>query len=213
MRIAICSANVGGIDEVKEIPTQSVPFDYFLYTEENLPFPLHNLDNRLKGKYCKINTHRFLDHDVFIWLDGRVEITSPDFIQMMVDKLQGHEVVISYHPHRKNPYEEIGWIKTMMDQGNVYLKTRYATEPFEEEVAFYKKEEMPLETPLYQCGIFARWNNARVNWIFRDWWLMCLEYSNFDQSQFSYIAWKNELSINAVYFEYLKEFLQVGKHK
>jgi hypothetical protein len=212
MKIAVLSANVGGIDEVKPLPVQSVSCDYFLYTENNLPFPLHNLDNRLKGKYCKINTHRFLDHDIFIWLDGRVEITSPDFVKIMVDQLKDHEVAISYHPFRNNPYEEIAWIQMMMEHGNKYLLSRYATEPFNEEVAFYNKEGLPKDYPLYQCGIFARRNNERVNWIFRDWWLMCLEYSNFDQSQFSYVMWKNKVKIKGIDFNYLKEFLVVGKH-
>lgn len=213
MKIALISANVGGIDDVKPIPSQSVPYDYFLYTEKNLPFPLHNLDNRLKGKYCKINTHRFLDHDIFIWMDGRIEITSPDFVKMMVEKLQGHDVAISFHPYRQNPYEELLWIQQMMREGNKYLLSRYAHEPFTEELAFYDKQGLPRETPLYQCGVFARWNNPNMNWVFRDWWLMCLEYSNFDQSQFSFITWKNKLRVNGIDPEYLNEFIKIGKHK
>ncbi len=213
MKIAVLTANIGGIDEVKEIPQQSVPFENFVYTEDNLPFPLHNLDNRLKGKYCKINTHRFLDHDIFIWRDGRVEITSPDFVKMMVEKLQGNDVTISYHPFRGNPYEELTWIQEMMSKGNEYLLSRYASEPFDEELAFYKKEGLPFNTPLYQCGIFARWNNKKVNRVFRDWWLMCLEYSNFDQSAFPYVMWKNGVNVNGINPDYLNEFINIGKHK
>jgi hypothetical protein len=212
MTVALITANIGDIDLVKAVPPQSVPFDYFCYTENNLPFPLHNLDNRLRGKYCKINTHRFLDHDVYIWRDARIEITSPDFVKMMLEKLEGNEVAISTHPFRKNPYEELRWIQQMMREGNKYLLSRYASEPFDEEIAFYEKEGLP-EVPLYQCGVFARRNNERMNWVFRDWWLMCLEYSNFDQSQLSYITWKNKIKVNAIHPDYLNEFIKIGKHK
>ena len=60
MRIALLTANIGGIDKVVEPTKQNIPFDYFCYTENNLPFPLPNLSNRMKGKYLKMLTHRFL---------------------------------------------------------------------------------------------------------------------------------------------------------
>lgn len=213
MKVALLTANVGGIDNVPPVPEQSVPYDYFCYTEKNLPFPLHNLDSRLKGKYCKINTHRFLKHDIFIWIDGRIEITSPDFVKTMVEWLQNKDVVISRHQYRHNVYEEIHWIQEMMRNGNKYLLERYAHEPFNEELKFYSGQGMPVDYPLFACGVFARWNNPKVNWVFRDWWLMCLEYSNFDQSQFSYIAWGNQLNIKQLSPDEILQYIKIGKHK
>jgi hypothetical protein len=204
MRIALLQANIGDFDDVKPIPEQSVPYDYFLYTENNLPYPLPNLNNRLKGKYLKINSHRFLTHDYFIWIDGRVEITSDKFIESMVTK---SDVTISIHPTRNNPYEEIDYIQRRMNEGSEYLNQRYSEEPFKEEVQFYKKKGMK-DVPLYACYCFGRPNNKRMNQVFQEWWMTCLEFSNFDQSQFSYIAWRHKLNISTV-----EPLIKLGTHK
>jgi Protein of unknown function (DUF616). len=210
MKVALIQANIGDFDDVRLIPEQSVPYDYFLITEDNLPYPLPNLNNRLKGKYVKINSHRFLTHDLFIWIDGRVEITSKDFIKTMIERAEGNDVVIQPHPERPSPYHEIEWIKAQMLAGSEYLKVRYEQEPFDREYKFYKKKGMP-EVPLYACYAFARWNNKKVNTVFQDWWMSCLEFSNFDQTQFSYVAWRHKLKISEMtdLFDYLK----LGKHK
>lgn len=206
MKIALLQANIGDFDDVKPIPEQSVPYDYFLYTENNLPFPLPHLNNRLKGKYVKINSHRFLNHHLFIWIDGRVSIKD-GFIEEMIEKARGCDVVINLHPERGNPIEEIDWIGIQMKAGASYLRERYAREPFKEEKRFYKRRKMP-DVPLYACNCFARWNNDRVNAAFNDWWMMCLEFSNFDQSQFSYVAWKHKLKINS-----FTPKISIGKHR
>lgn len=213
MRIAVITANIGGIDEVIPMVDQSVSCDYFLFTENNLPYPLVSLDSRMRGKYLKINTHRFLSHDVFIWIDGRVEITSPFFVEMMIQKLKGNDVVISKHEYRHNVYEEITWIQDMMKGGNEYLLSRYSHEPFDDELEFYRREGLPQDFPLYMCGIFARWNNEKVNKVFRDWWIGNLEYSCFDQAYFSYVAWKRGLEITGMHHSEMYQYLKIGKHK
>lgn len=208
-KIAIISANIGGIDNEQSIVPQTIPFDYYYITENNLPFPLPNLDNRLKSKYCKIMTHKFLpEYDIYIWLDGRVNITSPLFVEKFISNLNEQDITIMKHEVRDNIYSEMEFIISLMKKGNPYLLDRYKNQQMEEELKFYIKEQVPENLPLFACGIFARLNNDKVNLIFNEWWNRILEFSYFDQTMFSYVAWKKDLDIHPLLW---KDFVGVGK--
>jgi|SRR6185312_1361677 len=195
MKTAIITANIGGLDEVYAPAKQKEPYDFIYLTENNLPFPLAQFDNRLKGKYFKTQPHTFLDHDVFIWLDSCVEIIDGTFINHILEKLKTHEFVSSLHPDRNNVYDEIDHIVSSMKKGNKYLLERYAKQPFAQEREFYLKEGMPDDYPLYQGWFFATMNNKRMNSVFDQWWELILRYSNFDQTQLSYVLWKNNVNV------------------
>lgn len=209
----IITANIGGFDEERPCET-STPFK--IYTEENLPFPLPNLNNRLRGKYIKIQTHRFLEFDRMIWTDGSVQVVSKRFAPFIYGLLreQNADVALPFHPDRSNVYDELNYILDGIKAGKDYVKDRYENEPLSEELAFYTSRGLPHDFPLYACRLFARVNTAKVNEAFNDWWMGCLEYSNFDQSYFSYIAWRHRLKI--VTFDYswiIDKYIKVHRHK
>lgn len=211
---ALLTCNIGDIDEVIEPVEQIRIHDYFCFTERNLPYPLPNLGDRLKGKYLKINPHRFLNnYDNFIWMDGRIHAHNPKFTKFMTEPLKEYDIVIPFHQYRKSVYEEIDFIKHHMSEGNQYLITRYEHEPFDDELEFYKYQGLPESFPLYACGVFARRNDEKLNRIFRDWWLRSLEFTSFDQAMFSYIAWKFKLKIYSFPYEELLDYVTIGKHK
>ncbi len=214
-RIALISANIGSFDPVFDVVKQSIDCDVFYYTERNLPHPLPNLNNRLRGKYLKIMTHRFLpNYDIFVWVDGSVEITDPKFVQRLVEKVRHDQISMCVHPERKNAYDELDYILTSIDNGKEYLVARYANEPLAEEMLFYKNNHLPEDYPLYVCRFFARRNVPLVNACFEDWWNGVLEYSNFDQTMFSYMSWKHGLSIAPLDYKGIVEnLIKVHKHK
>lgn len=203
----ILSANIGNFDTIQE-PPYGVKFH--CYTEKDLPFPLPNLDNRLKGKYIKIQTHRFRLDDYWIWVDGSVQIVSDRFTKFMRTQLEGHDVAIPLHPDRANVFEEIKYI--LENMGKDYLKSRYENEPLAEELAFYLQQGLPTDFPLYACRAFARVNSPKVNAAFNDWWMGCLEYSNFDQTYFSYIAWKHGLKIASFPYNDILRYVKINRH-
>jgi len=217
MKIALLTANIGGIDRVvPPVPQVSggtecgdamastqachdaseMRCDYYCFTEKNLPYPLPHLSGRLQARYIKILTHRFLpDYDAYVWMDGRVAITHERFVADMVDKLGAGEVVMVKHHQRCNVYEEIDFIIQRINDGDEYLVKRYEHEPFDEERRFYVLEGLPKEVPLYSSAVFARRNEPRLNSVFDDWWLRSLEFSLFDQAMFSFVAWKHKLAL------------------
>lgn len=186
MKIALITANIGSFDEIKGIPQQTIPVDYYCYFDNNLPYPLPNLNNRLKSKYVKIQTHRFLPgYDAYIWIDGRVEITADVFAEEMIKGLGENDVAIFSHPERETVGQEIEFMQQQMSKGNSYLFSRYGNQGIEKEAIFYQDKKV-WHSPLFACTIFARKNNNTTNYAFDEWWRRCIEFSYFDQTMFSY---------------------------
>ncbi len=204
----IISANIGGFDNIKE---PKVP--YHCYTDKDLPFPLPNLNNRLKGKYIKIQTHRFRDEPRWVWVDGSVQVGEglQEYLFGLLD--QGADVAIPLHPDRSNVYDEIKYILDGLDNGKKYLNERYKNEPFKEERNFYRRQGLPIDFPLYACRLFARGNDPKVNAAFNEWWMGCLEFTNFDQAYFSYVAWKYNLKIASFNYSEILKYVKVNLHK
>lgn len=185
MRIAILTANIGAIDEIKGIPRQTIPVDYFCYYDNNLPFPLPNLGDRLRSKYVKIQTHRFLhDYDYFIWIDGRVEISADIFAEEMIRGLGDSDVGIFKHPERQTIGQEYEFILSQLKAGNPYLVSRYGYQAMEKEYEYAKGIRID-NSRLYSCNVFVRKNTPETKQAFNEWWDKCIEFSNFDQCLFS----------------------------
>jgi hypothetical protein len=198
MKIAILTANIGGIDNIYPVCKQTEKFEYFYYTENTLPFPLPNIDNRMKGKYFKTQAHKFLDHDIFIWVDGSIEVVDGTFVKYCIEQLDDVDIIITRHEERKNIYEELNYIFDKMITGNPYLVSRYAGQPFKKEIEFYDQQKVPLSTPLFNCYFFARWNTKACNEIFDTWWETILHYTSIDQTQFSYACHKHKAKVRTV---------------
>lgn len=198
MTVAVVISNIGNSDEVYPLVKQSAPYDLYYYTENTLPFPLPNLDNRMKGKYIKTQAHKFIDHDVIIHLDASIEVHNEFFVAYCIANLTDEDIVMEAHQQRKGVYEEIEHIIEEIRAGNRYLIKRYVKQPLFQEHDFYRKEGLPKNYPLYQCSFFARWNNKRVNEMFNDAWDKIIRFSNFDQSQICYALWKHNMAVNAI---------------
>lgn len=205
LKIAIITANIGGIDPILGIPKQTIPYDYYYYDETNLPFPLVNLDNRMKAKYCKLQAHRFLpEYDAYIWIDGRIKIEGINFTENFIEQLGKNNLAIYKHRERSNVYEEIEYILDQLKQGNQYLLSRYNNSQLVKELLFYKDQGLKKNYPLFMAGVFCRLNNKETNECFDEWWKMCLEFSCFDQALLSYVTWKHDLKISAIAYDELR---------
>lgn len=184
MKIAVVTAIFGDMEKPKPFCEQSVPCDRYVFTPENTPFPFPNLPPRLQAKYFKLQTHRVLpEYDCFVWVDGNIEITSPDFVKVMTDGLNG-KIRIQRHHERATIGEEIEHI---LASENPYLKVRYGSQPLAAEYDYYLAHRMPADAPLYSCNLFS-WRLSTQNvMFFAEWWAKVLEWSWFDQSAFSYL--------------------------
>lgn len=200
MKIALITANIGNFDVVREIPKQTVPFDHFYYTGENLYFPGHTIDNRLKAKIPKIIPHKIpelLMYDYFIWIDANIQITSDKFVELFIGSTT--DFIISNHPSRKTIYEEADFIISQLKGDSRYLKARYEINSIKKEMEHINKEIIDAEG-LYYCGVFGRYNYRKINDMCERWYLDNVLFTNFDQLNFVSNAAKSHISINTINF-------------
>lgn len=197
IRVAVVSAVFGGVDTWKPFCKQVLPewaewAGLYRYDEANTPVPLPNLPDRLRAKYFKTQCYRVnewekCNADVVVWIDGNIEVTRPDFVEYMVTPIKnGSYFTIQKHHERNTIKEEIDFI---LSSDNPYLLIRYGKQPLAKEYDHYISKGMPEDAPLYSCNVFAAYIRLVVTYDMLDlWWMLCLEWSWFDQSAFSYIA-------------------------
>lgn len=215
-KVAIITANVGNVDAMIGIPKQSAGVDFFYYHEHNLPFPLVNISNRMKARYLKAQSHRFLpDHDLHIWIDHRIAITGTNFVENFIEQSKDHDLAIYRHYERQNVYQELEYIGDQMRKGSKYLLARYARQPIVREALLYKDCGLPDDFPLFIGGVFARWNNKKVNACFDEWWRRIMEFSYSDQTMLSLVAWQHKLKINELAWDTMRthKLFTIGKHQ
>lgn len=185
MKVALITANLGSMDLERSVPPQNFPYDRFYFNEKSPGiFPGHTSDTRMRAKFYKIVPHldpQLEEYDIFIWIDGNIQIKSEFFIQDLVVACSGaYSFAISKHPERSTIYEEADFIVNQLNSGSRYLSSRYSVDSIRKEIAYIG----PGLEGLFYCGVFARVNLPEVNRMCEAWMLDNLLFSNFDQLNF-----------------------------
>jgi hypothetical protein len=204
MKIAVVTAIFGPIDTVKVMPDQTISFDRHIFTQANSPFPFPNLNNRLKAKYFKCQMHKVLPgYDYYIWIDGKIKVTSPLFVESMINLLSKDDIAVRVHATRHCIYQEVDYIESAMAAGDTGLIERYRNQPLRQEVEYYRSKGYPEGNGLYDCSVFIvrsqRWATAVLD----EWWSLCLRFSYFDQTALQYVLWKHLADHRPLYLEHL----------
>jgi hypothetical protein len=208
MKIALVTANIGGMDCEKIHPEQTIEVDRYYYTDKNTPYTFQDVNQRLAGKYFKMCTHKLLpEYDVFIWMDANIQIKSSQFIEFLINALGENDIAISKHPVRGSVKEECDFICTEIDKGNRYLSTRYNKEAMRKELEFIGEVEN-----LYWCGLFIRRNTPELNEIFETWFEGNILYQAFDQNLFSKYAPMMKLKTFDMGSFYDNQYYSIVKH-
>lgn len=198
MSLAIVSAIFGGIDQKKDIPAQSVPFNEYHFTESD--YLIDASSDRVRALYFKTQGHKVVNEDIILWIDGKVQILAYDFAEQCLAALGDNDIAIMKHHWRSCIYEEIDHIEHCIKEGNEYLATRYAHRPIRKEVELYRSMGYPAGRGLNDCCIIIRRNNERVNAMFDDWWDVC-QRDYFDQVAIQFLAWANKIDIQPIIFK------------
>lgn len=219
MRVIVVTANLGNFDEVKPLPKQTVDHDYICFTEKNLPFPLVNLPNdRMKCRYLKTQMHKYIDYeyDIYIWIDGRVEITSEKFVEEYISPItnSAYSFVGTLHPDRNTVFEELDYIENHLKIDSQYIKERYSDQPLYQERDLYNIDlsfHNGKNTPLLASGVFARISNNYINRMCDEWWDKCVQYTTSDQTWLSYLLFMYNVEVK--YFPFSNDLFVLNKHK
>lgn len=194
MKIAVVTCNTGGIDTIKDIPEQSVAYDRFYYTNQNMPFPLSVLNNRIKSKYIKTQMHRIPElskYDKLIWVDGSIQVKSRYFVEFYIQA----PFVIGKHPDRDCIFKEADFIENEIKNGNAYLSSRYNGIDLVLAALHYGTLGYEKNSGLWASGVFGM-NNT---WSYHDfcdrWWNEIIKWDGIDQISLGYL-----LSRKSVYY-------------
>ena len=153
----------------------------------------HFKEPRMIAKTYKVLTHKFIDNDILVWIDGAVIIQ--DSIQEMIDQfLTGYDMALFKHRLRDCAMEEI--------VASAKNKFHAKGEPpciWQNQLNKYKKECMPSHLGLYECTIILKRNNTKTQNFMNQWWSEITTNTATDQGAFMYIVWKNpKVKINTI---------------
>lgn len=196
-RVAVVTAVAGGHDNHQHHLYYVDNVDYLFFTDGSvhrpderwleLPLPdVGPVDSRRAAKLPKLNPHAIPilnQYRYIIWIDGSMAIASPTFIEEILSYLQ-RGIIMS--PHFDGRF--CGYSEAAIRNG------KYANEPLEEQVAFYKSEGFPMNYGLCEAGVHAKdMTYPRVKEFGEIWFQQNLEFSYNDQVSFGYSLWKSGL--------------------
>ncbi|HWB64868.1 MAG TPA: glycosyltransferase domain-containing protein [Chitinophagales bacterium] len=214
MKVAVVSANIGGIDEPQAHVEQSMRCHIYYVTEHNMPFPMPDFSDRLKSKYIKIQMHRFLPgFDYYIWMDGRIRMANADMVKEIIGLLKTSDFVFTAHPDRQTLAEEFDLLISCLEKNDPYIIERYAHSAFHKERAHYEKYIGSCGAmQLFASGFFA-FAATPGNFRFMDeWWEMVIRFGVFDQSQLAAMVYKVNPQKTTIPL-YNNGLFEIGKHK
>lgn len=193
MKIIVLTAVVGGIDELAEIPAQSIPFERVFITDPALGI---TGNDRTQALWYKCNaldaaygtTESRERPDVVIWLDGKIRPLAYDFVEQILTALEGHNIAGIRHHERKCIYQEVDHIEHCMRKGNAYLLARYKDKPLRRQVEAYRYFKYPPNAGLVDCCILAFRDNITTRGILAYWWRDVYKFDGFDQVALPFYA-------------------------
>lgn len=205
MRVAVITGITGGFDVPKDMPRQhgssGYELSFHLFTEKDFKDDIAHLNDRTKALYFKTQMHYMVDADIYIWLDGKIQVLKHDFIASILLQIRFNSFAMLKHGERKCIYEEVDYIEQQIVQGSEYLRARYAHRPLRQEVERYRAAGYPPNRGLNDCSIFAWRNTDSMRAIFDEWWKVVSDEKTFDQTAIQYICWSKGMHIIPLVFK------------
>ena len=195
--IAMITANLGGFDKLEPHVPQSIPYDYFLFTDENFPPRLHAMTPRLQAKIPKFFGWQMVPgFNYYFWIDANLTLSNPDSLKYFFDNCQDYDIVVLKHPGRNTMKWEARYLQRGLIQESKYLAGRYANELLEEQTAEIAADKSFVDDLLVIGGVFMYRNTRKVQKMLKEWWYHVSRYCIQDQISFPYVLKKSGLRVN-----------------
>jgi hypothetical protein len=216
--IAVISASLGGIDKPSEHIPQSLPYDYFLFTDENFPPRHRTMLPRLQAKIPKFFGWELKpNYEFYLWIDSNLTLNHPDALKFFYDQIQGYDIVVLRHPRRPNIRQEVRYTRKGLREQSIYIVGRYDGEWLKDMYRVVQNDKDFIDDLLVNGGIFMYRNTPEVQKMFKEWWYYNTRYIIQDQISFPYVLKKSGIKIKVldiVYneWEYLKHRTHHQRH-
>ena len=135
---------------------------------------------RRSARHYKAVPHRYLDADVFIWVDGNVRLLAAP--EVIVDKYLGDaDLAIFKHPDRGCLYVEAEFCAKIGKDDPMVLQ---------QQVDRYKAAGMPAKWGLPETRCVIRRNTPQMRDLGDAWWAELEHYSVRDQVSIPFVCWR-----------------------
>lgn len=167
-KIAVYSCITQGYDEPKD-QAHILDVDWIMYCDTPLDTAAWSMRKvtppmppRKTAKFMKVNIPLPIQkYEYSIWIDGSVTITSPDFVDMAISRLDSSCIALFSHPERDCIYDEA---VASMDF------PKYDQTDLLRQVAYYRDNRHPRHWGLWAGGIIARRHCPETNALMARWW-------------------------------------------
>ena len=167
MKVAVVSAVFGRYDEPVFVE-QTAPCQHVLVTDGEGLVPAGwdvqvvnpgKLQPRLAAKFPKCAPWRFVDADIYVWLDGSI-LPEPNLVEAITDCLLDQDVAFYSHPHRTTITSEAQASKDLNKYPGAFVR---------EQAQSYVDAGHPDDWGLWAAGIFVLRNTLQVRQMGERW--------------------------------------------
>ena len=154
------------------------------YEKERNDIKVFTDDSRFKDPVMNAKIYKVLSHKFFrgktVWVDGNISLNVEP--NNLLELLGDNDIAVFRHPYRSCIYQEHPHAKDRLPEDQ--------KPSIDKQIADYRKEGMPQNYGLAECGMIIRKNNPIVEEFNNRWWAEITRYSRRDQISFPYVLWK-----------------------
>lgn len=161
------------------------------YDDHNYPSRRLAMHPRLKSKIPKMLEWRYIDADWYVWLDDSFSVLSKTLAEDILKVAGKNKLCLFKHPNRNSIKEEYEFMQKKLNKKNLYLFSRYAGEPIQQQVEHYLNDSSFKDHNLFSMGFFAYHKSMKP--LMLEWFLENIAWSVQDQISFPYVLQKHKV--------------------
>lgn len=187
-RVAVITACYGDVDRVWPAVRQTVPCDFHVFGQTAEGWQPHDMalcrqmPDVYRAKLPKILPEYCLTqrYDYYLWLDASIHLTSPNFLEVMLEQLGDGLWLACGHHQRSTVKEEVDFSLSW---------SRYAGEPLRTQYGHYLRLGFQDDC-LYANTWFLRKSTTETSLMCEDWLNQILLWSYQDQVSLPFVFWR-----------------------
>ena len=204
MKIAVVTANIGGIDRQSRHVKQSLPFDSYKFTRRNFPLRKCAMSARMQARLVKTHAWQLApDYDIYVWVDASFILAHSLSLEWLLDQLNKADMALFKHPDRYSIHSEADYTKDRIFHKMKYMYYRYKYELVDDLIRAIEADENYVDDRLLVSGFLIYRNTDRVRGMMKDWWYHVSRYSIQDQLSLPYVLSRNKCVVNIIPGHYL----------
>jgi len=199
MRIAVVTANLGHFDKVVDPVKQSVPFDFYRFTDENFPPRCCSMTSRLQARIPKMFMWQMVPgYDYYIWVDASSALLHRDSVRWFLEQCGTADIAVFPHPKRTSIKQEAEYIKDRLKKRCEYIVPRYDNELADDQLVEIQSDKTYTDDKLYHSVAFIYKYSEKIKEAMIQWWYRTSRFHSVDQLAFPYVLWKSGCAVNVI---------------